>query len=760
MKTSGYLRLLAAGWLSALILLASEHHGQVTFGGLPIPGVAVTATQGDKKVTAITDGMGIYSFPDLADGTWSVQVEMSGFAPLKQDITVAPGGAAATWELKLKSLSEIQAQVQTPALAEPRPAASAAAPAKPATPAPAKPKSQVQAAAGSPAAAGAAAQGAAAAAPPAEPAPSEANQQAADGFLVNGSQVNGGSSPFALNPAFGNNRRGPRSLYTYLLSLNNINTSALNARPFSQTGQVNPKPVTNSFQAQGSVQGPLRIPHILRNGPIFFINYALTRGRNANAQDYGLVPTLDQRGGNLSSFPNQLIDPATLMPIPGNIVPVSALAQALLNLYPKPNFNSPQYNYQIPLTNVNHVDQLNTRVNKQIGRKNSILGTFALQDTRTSTPTLFGFLDTTSILGMNFDPQWRHQWTQRFSSTLEYQFTRLASHQYSNFENVSNDPLGLAGIMGNDQSPPYYGPPNLNFSSGIAGLTDANPSFNRNQTGLLKSDSTWNHGRHTVTFGVDFRRQEFNYFQESNPRGTFGFTGEQTGSDFADFLLGYPDQISLAVGNADKYLRESSYDAYVQDDWRVNSALTLIGGVRWEYQAPITELYGRLVNLDVAPGFTADASVCGNNDPRCPLTGTNYPSSLMNPDKHGFEPLLGFAWRPISGSSLVVRGSYQLRYSTSVYQAIAAQMDQQPPFSNSFNVSNVNASPLLTLADGFADASAASKPTFGVDPNFKIGYAQNWTLTIQKDLPGGLQMQTNYTGIKGTRLPQEFYPNS
>src|SRR5580698_9467693 len=103
MKTSGYLRLLASVWLSALILLASEQHGQVTFGGLAIPGVAVTATQGDKKVTAITDGMGTYSFPDLSDGVWSIQVEMSGFTTLKQDVTVSAGAAGTTFELKLKS---------------------------------------------------------------------------------------------------------------------------------------------------------------------------------------------------------------------------------------------------------------------------------------------------------------------------------------------------------------------------------------------------------------------------------------------------------------------------------------------------------------------------------------------------------------------------------------------------------------------------------------------------------------------------------
>ena len=69
---------------------ASEYHGQVTFGGLPVPGAVVTATQGDKKVVAIADPMGLYSFPNLADGTWTIEVQMTGFAPAKQEVTVAP----------------------------------------------------------------------------------------------------------------------------------------------------------------------------------------------------------------------------------------------------------------------------------------------------------------------------------------------------------------------------------------------------------------------------------------------------------------------------------------------------------------------------------------------------------------------------------------------------------------------------------------------------------------------------------------------
>ena len=84
------------------------------------------------------------------------------------------------------------------------------------------------------------------------------------------------------------------------------------------------------------------------------------------------------------------------------------------------------------------------------------------------------------------------------------------------------------------------------------------------------------------------------------------------GADFADFLLGIPDTSSIAFGNADKYFRESVYDAYITDDWRVNPQFTLNAGIRWEYGAPITELYGRLVNLDIAPGFSAAAPVVAN----------------------------------------------------------------------------------------------------------------------------------------------------
>ena len=219
-----------------------------------------------------------------------------------------------------------------------------------------------------------------------------------------------------------------------------------------------------------------------------------------------------------------------------------------------------------------------------------------------------------------------------------------------------------------------------------------------------------------------------------------------------------PDTSQIAFGNADKYFRESQWDAFLTDDWRIGPSLTVNAGVRWEYGSPITELYGRLVNLDVAPGFSAIAPVVAT-DPVGPLTRMKYPDSLLQPDKHAFQPRIGLAWRPIPASSLVVRAGYGVYYNTSIYQSIASQMAQQSPLSKSLSVQNSLANP-LTLANGFNAAPGALTDTFAIDPNFRIGYSQNWQVSVQRDLPGSLVMTATYLGIKGTRGPQQFLPNT
>jgi hypothetical protein len=782
-------------------LAAAEHHGQVNFGGLPVPGATVTAVQGDKKLVTITDQQGAYSFPDLPDGAWAIRVEMLCFATVERDITIAAGTPSAKWELKLLALDVINAEtMERGRLARSRAPETGALhsrtpPARPGTPPQptASTKDSFQrtdlnasAADASGVPQGGTGDGQASgntAAPErdsgafAGQSDEELAQRASDGFLINGSTNNSAGSFFGLPPAFGNYRKSPASLYNGNIGLM-LDNSALDARAFSLTGQNTPKPAYDHLTGVASFGGPLKIPHLVKNGPNIIVNYQWTRNRNATTQT-GLMPALAERNGDFSQVPNplgrpaQIFDPTTGSQFPGNLVPqnrISPQAKALLNLYPLPNFaGSGRYNYQVPVVGATHQDALQSRANKILNRKDQLSGSFAYQSTRTDNPNLFGFLDTADSAGLNAGINWRHNFTSRLLENLGYQYSRSAARVtpfFANRRNVS----GEAGISGNNQEPVNWGPPALVFSGGVAALSDGRPSFNRNQTSALSDAMFWSHGRHNLSFGAGFRRQQFNQLAQQDPRGTFTFTGAATqadanglplagaGSDFADFLLGVPDTSSIAFGNADKYFRASSYDAYLTDDWRISPGLTVNAGVRWEYGSPITELYGRLVNLDIAPGFAAVAPVVANH-PTGALTGQEYPGSLVRPDKHGFQPRIGVSWRPLPASSLVVRAGYGVYYDTSVYASIATQMAQQSPLSKSLSVQNDSGNP-LTLANGFSNSPAITANTFAIDPGFRVGYAQNWQLSIQRDLPGALMMNATYLGTKGTRGTQQFLPNT
>src|SRR5258708_20312611 len=95
-----YVRFAAIAWLTLIPLLASEHRGFVKFGGLPVPGATVTAAQGEKKLAAVTDEQGIYSFPDLPDGECSMHIEMLCFSPLAPTLTLTTGAPPPAYQFK------------------------------------------------------------------------------------------------------------------------------------------------------------------------------------------------------------------------------------------------------------------------------------------------------------------------------------------------------------------------------------------------------------------------------------------------------------------------------------------------------------------------------------------------------------------------------------------------------------------------------------------------------------------------------------
>ncbi len=726
---------------TALPALASEYHGQVVFHGIPVPGATVTATRGSRKVTVTTDGLGNYSFADLEDGDWTISVDMLCFAPLAQQVTVSAKPEPVPWEMKLLPTAELLAKASAPPPSAPAPAPMSARAPVP-TPASDMPKP-----------------------------PEESASAANDGFLINGSTANAATSKYAIAQAFGNTRSS-KSLYTGSIALR-LDNSTFDARPYSITGLDTPKPAYNRVTSVLTFGGPLNIPRLMPHGPNFFLLYAWTRDRNDQTLS-GLVPDLAERSGNFANQVNALgqpvvvYNPATGQPFPGEMVPVSPQAQALLSLYPLPNLaGSTLYNYQTPVVSSTHDDEVQLRMDRNLGRKDQLYGNLALESSRESAGSLFGFNDKTNSLGLNVNLNEVHRLRREIFATTGFQFSRLRTQIVPFFagrQNVS----GNAGIGGNLQDSPDWGPPTLSFSSGTATLTDQNSAFNRNRTDGVSESISWSRGHHNYIFGGDFRRQEFNVLSQQNPRGAFTFTGAATsatvngtttgGSDVADFLLGIPDTSALAYGNADKYLRDSVYDAFFTDDWRLRPELTLNLGVRWEYGAPITELKNRLVNVDAAPGFAAVAPVLASS-PVGPVTGDHLPSSLVRPDKHGVEPRLGLSWRPIPGSTLVIRAGYGIYRDTSIYENTALALAQQAPLSRSLQVANSAACP-LTLANGFVPCTTITQDNFGVDPNLRVGYAQTWQLSAQRDLPGALVATATYLGVKGTSGPQEFLPNT
>jgi hypothetical protein len=729
--------------------LASPYRGQVTFGGLPLPGATVTAMQGAVTLTAVSDAVGGFQFDDLADGKWTLNIAMQCFAPVHAEVQVAPNLPAAAYELKVLDSAQIVASLQ---LLKPTAAAQTLLPEK-------KAKPETSAKNNGPTN------------PQEIPKAPEENEQGADGVLVQGSVNNAATSQYATNPAFGNTRTGSKALYTGGLAIVESN-SALNAQPYALSGAAAARSSYNDFTGVVALQGPLKIPRLLPHGPNFFVSYQWTRNSDSVTLP-GLVPTLDEQVGNLSGLANSVGQPVTIyqpgtnLAYANNQIPVSAQAAALLKLYPQPNIAGvSNYNYQAAVLNNTHQDALQSRFDKNLGRKDNLNGKFAFQSTRSGSVNLFGFADQSGTLGINGSAQWAHRLTSRVFLYGNYTFSRLRTELTPNFANHTNV-SGTAGISGNDKDAVNWGPPALSFSDGTVGLSDGNSSFNRNRTDDVSISTLIYHGKHNLSAGGEFRKQEYNDDFQQNPRGTFTFTGAATagtaggstsGSALADFLIGVPDTSSIAYGNANKYFRESVYSAYVNDDWRVLPILTINAGLRWDYGAPITELFGNLVNLDVASGFTAVAPVVAKN-PVGSVTGTHYPASLLRPERRIFEPRIGITWRPIPASTVVVKAGYGLYPDTSVYQNIILNMAQQAPLSKSLSVQNSASCP-LTLGNGFASCSSLSSATFGIDPNFQIGYAQTWQLSVQRDLPFAMQMTATYSGIKGTHGPQEILPNS
>ena len=852
-------------WLPVVVLLTAKatlaqpaelrHEGVVRSAGLPVPGAVVSALQGDRRVSTVTDEDGRYTLVGLAPGAWRLEVELTGFRRAQRTIEL-PGASPLEWNLEIEphprqvqaaqrglgfqrvalsargaepqeSLAEQEANVhELPAGFTPETSANEAfllagslstslqdalreglleqmragfeqmrqmamgqevaargfgrgpgpegpGEAGPALPVPAGPGMQGPA---GPAGRGAPGMGG----PPGgfggpgvpPIAAGGPGGRGAGGSLRGGSR--GGGRPLRLGDGpFGNRiARGRESVRGGLFF--SLNNSALDARPYSLTGQKVEKPSYAQSRFGFNLGGPLALPKLPRSDrTFFFVNYTGTRARRPyNA--VSTLPTPEQRSGDFSQplglLAPVLHDPNGRLPFPGNRIPASRMdpiARGLLDFFPLPNQPGSVQNYQYVTSNGNNSDQFSLRVMRPVTRQDRLDVNFNSQWRNGTSSQLYGFRDSSRGHGWSISGGWTHNFSRVTIVTLRGNLSRNRGETLPHFAYL-RDVAGELGILGASRDPVNYGPPNLNFTN-FGDLTDASALLRRDQTASVNPSLLLMRGRHTLTVGGEFRRVQLNTRTDQNARGTFTFTGlatsalddrkqplPGTGLDFADFLLGLPQSSSIRFGASNTYFRSSAASGFLMEDWRVRSGLSLNLGLRYEYFEPFYEKYDKIANLDVAPDFTAVAVVTPGQVG--PYSG-KFPRGLVDPDRNNFAPRVGLAWRPFGRRGLIVRASYGIFYNGAIYGQFPGRLASQPPFANTARL-NTSETRVLTLRNGFATApSQTITNTYAVDRGYRTGYAQTWNFSLQHSLTRTMVLELGYLGTKGTRLDIQRMPN-
>jgi hypothetical protein len=553
--------------------------------------------------------------------------------------------------------------------------------------------------------------------------------------------------------------------------------SALNAQPFALIADPGARKVAYYKERAGaSVGGPLVLPHIFngRDRTFFYVNYEMDRHRDP-VDLIETVPLPAERQGNFTARGAQLFDPLSNLAGPrnpiGSVLPPELLnlsSLALLNLIPGPNLPGLVQNYHRQAALAQSMDRVNVRILHTLSPKLNLQAIYNLVDFTGQNATPYPSLSSQQTdRAQNFTIGLSQNWTAHLLNDLRFNFSRIRTQNLNGF--AFNQDIGQQlGITGVSRNPMDFGVPTIHLTN-YTGITDANPILDRRQTFRFTDNFAYVLNKHTLRAGAEVRYRFISSFSNPTPRGDFTFTGlmtsqlskkglpsKGTGYDLADFLLGLPQSTSLQYGVLSNYLRGQWYVAYVQDDWRVLPRFSINYGVRYEYVTPLFEKYNHMVNLLMNPSMTGVAMVIPGAT--TPFGGAPLPDSLLRPDKNNWAPRVGIAWRPFH-SGPVVRAGYGMFYNGSIYEQLAAVMLNQPPFAVA-QTSVTSPSRLLTLSNGFpGQGSKAVANTAAVDPNYQVGYAQIWNLSVETPISATFTVEATYTGTKGTHLDLVVAPN-
>jgi Carboxypeptidase regulatory-like domain len=544
-----------------------------------------------------------------------------------------------------------------------------------------------------------------------------------------------------------------------------LRNSAMDARDYFEDPTQH-KAVFQQNQFGGTIGGPVK-----RDKLFFFGDYQGTEIRNPFAF-ISSVPTPAQRAGDFSGPGNSVIyDPNTYnaatntrQPFPGNRIPqgrMTGLSQAYMNLYPDPNQPGKlRNNYVIAPRGTDGIHQFDTRMDDNLSSVDQIFGRFSWSKrTRDNPAPLPGLAN-----GGNSSTGYTYEDVQGLALGDTHTISpTIVNELRAGFNHIhiqrgiptggTQFPTADLQVPGVTDNPPTNGL-TLFAPNGYRRLGDPSfaPTLLSSRETQLSDALNIVRGKHTIKIGGQVRWSQFNIFQVSHPRGDFNFNGRFTqnpasrsgsGSPLADMLLGLPTSSTISsltyFGNRQRVL-----GAFVQDDFKITSNLTLNLGVRYEYTSPIVEAHNRQSNFDYSTGQIVVANQNGAS------------AGLTKVDKLNFAPRVGFAYTPFADHKTVFRGGYGIFYSgQEIRTAGGLQLAYNAPFFFEPSWVSNGITSLLTVGQGFPKLNPAQSidpPVTSVDSRLRTPYFQSWNLTIERELPGQVSFEIAYAGSKGTHL--------
>lgn len=556
-----------------------------------------------------------------------------------------------------------------------------------------------------------------------------------------------------------------------------LRNDALNANDFFLNAAGRPRPELSRHQYGGTLGGP-----ILRDRLFFFGSYQGTKERNGASLNNSLMspfipPQLrdDNRtaAGLAAAFglPVATINPVIVSVLNAKLpngqfaIPSAATASGLTPISGLSRFTENQFNANLDW----RINDRHTLSSKNFYASNPTFQAnynFAgLGNGVTQLPGTGGSLDIIQDLN-----SLTHTWVMspNIVNQARFGFSRLrvtseAEEPFTAAQFGINTPLrNLFPGM------PTFTVTGL-FTLGSSPFADQSSRINAFTYGDTLSVVA---GNHRLRFGGEYRRSQVNFYFNAFSRGQVIF------SSFNNFLIGNGVSI-IGSGLFDRALRVNDWSGFAQDDWKVNSRLTLNLGVRYDFYGYPVDTRGRLVNFlpdqfrqgtTAAPAGPPNGFVQAGNGT---LAGVpTVADTLVDNDKNNFAPRIGFAYRLNDAGTLVARGGYGIYYDRFSTRYANTQLLNYPYLALAVGLPGV----LRTMSDPFIPVPQPGQfpvnptipsplsplsPIVGVpisgifiDPELRTPYVHQYNANVQWEFAKNFLLEAGYVGSKGTKLLQ------